>query len=105
MTSEQLYLMDQWQTPLTAFFTTAKMCYMYSLCPSMIKINCCTQKVNIYHTSVQRHITSMTFKNGKHSTTLCMRLFSLCKCGVTNENNGSYLKNNQYIGENNRATS
>ena len=28
---------------------------------------------------------------------------SLCKCGVTNENNRSYLKNNWYIGENNQG--
>ena len=77
MTSKQLYIMDQQQMPLIAFFTTAKMRYMYSLCPSMIKSNCCSQKVNIFHTSVQCQITSMTFKNGKHSTILCMRLFSL----------------------------
>ena len=44
----------------------------------------------------------MTFKNGKHSTVLCAQLFSLCKYGVS-ENNRSYLKNNWYIEENNRA--
>ena len=32
-----------------------------------------------------------------------MQLFSLCNCGVTNENNRSYLKKNQYVEENNRA--
>ena len=31
-------------------------------------------------------ITSMTFKNSKHSIILCMQLFPLCKYGVTNEN-------------------
>ena len=45
-------------------------------------------------TSVQCHITSMTFKSGKHSTVLCTQLFSLHKRGITNENNRSYLKNN-----------
>ena len=48
-------------------------------------------------------IASMTFKNSKHSTVLCTRLFSLCKCGVTNENSRFYLKNNWYVGENNRV--
>ena len=41
---------------------------------------------------------TLRISNGKHSTVLCMQLFSLCKC---NENNWSYLKNNQYVGENN----
>ena len=69
-------------------------CTLYALC---------TQKVNILRTSVQCHIASMTVKNDKHTTVLCMQLFSLCKCGVINENNRSYLENNQYVGENNRA--
>ena len=48
--------------------------------------------IAILRTSVQCHI--MTFKNSKDSTVLCIRLFSLSKCGVTNKNNRSYLKNN-----------
>ena len=55
------------------------------------------------HFSPMSHIIA-SFKNSKHSTVLCMRPFSLiCKCGVTNENNRSYLKNNRYFGENNRT--
>ena len=38
-----------------------------------------------------------------NGTGLYTHLFSLRTCGVPNENNRSYLKNNRYIGENNRA--
>ena len=87
---------------MTAFFTAAK---MYSLCsiPLMSNLNLYT-KVNTFRTSVQCHIASMTFKNGK------LALFHVCDYsyyanvhGVTIENNRSYLKNNRYTGENNRG--
>ena len=81
---------------MTAFFTAAK---MYTL---MLKDpfneQTYTQKVNILCTSVQYHVATVTFKNGKHSTATIL----IMQMWITNENNRLYLKINRYTGENNR---
>ena len=94
MTSWQLYLVDPRQMEIKmndyTFVTATKMCSLCSRIPLMSKL--LYTKVNILHTSIQCHNNIMTFKNDKHSTVLCTRLFSLCKHGGTNENNRSYLR-------------
>ena len=48
----------------------------------------------------------MTFKNGKHTMIALFYVHNFShyvNVGGTNENNRSYLKNNRYIGENNKA--
>ena len=89
MTSEQLNLIDLRQMEVNFEWLPSLLllkCTVYAQ-GSLWWANCCTQKVNILCTSVQCHIASMIFKNGKHNTVLCMQLFSVCRYGITNENN------------------
>ena len=96
MISEQLYLYFK-RLPSLLLLKMLYACMLKDPFNGQITVH------NSLCTSIHCHIASLKKISGKHSTILCMRLFSLCKCGVTNENNWSHLKNNRYIGENNRA--